>query len=78
MYNLAKKEEKATFPVVSRSGACFGFPHPFFAVFYIFLRSLLYKGKTVKKFVNKQLTLAKILSKLSRKKVRVAAMGPSE
>ena len=30
---LAKKEEKAIFPVVFRSGACFGLPRPFFEFF---------------------------------------------
>ena len=35
----------------------------------------LYKGKTARQFVNKQLTLATILSKLNRKKTRVVAMA---
>ena len=70
MSYLAKKEEEAMFLVVSWSGACFGFSRPLFAGFLIiFLGRFLYKGKTIKKFVNKQLALANWV-----KKFRVAAM----
>ena len=68
------KEEKAMFPVVSWSGVRLGFPRPLFASGggLIFFGRDICKGKTVEKFVNKQLSLAKLLSKLNRKKVRVA------
>ena len=73
MSYLAKKEEKAMFPALSWSGACFGFPCPIFAGFFItFLGRFLYKEKTVEKFVNNQLAQANWT-----KKGRVAAMAHS-
>ena len=73
MSYLAKKEEKAMFPALSWSGACFGFPCPFFAGFLItFQGRFLCKRKTVEKFVNKQFALANWV-----KKGRVAAMAHS-
>ena len=71
MSYLAKKEEKAMFLVVSWSGACFS-ASAFYGFFNYFLGRFLYKGKTIKKFVNKQLALANWV-----KKGRVAAMAHS-
>ena len=76
MSYLAKKEEKAIFPLFLDWVRAL-VPRSFFVLFFfyfIFLGSFLYKWKTVKKFVNKQWALAKILSNLNRK-VRVATMA---
>ena len=49
--------------------------HFFSGFLIIFFGRFLQKEKTVKRFVNKQLALAKTLSKLNGKKLKVAAMA---